>query len=325
MAATGHEADARISHPFAMREPAGIEMSRDVVVAHDRDAECGRDRLAGRQSHEQGADKPRPDGYGHGSEIFCLAADPRGRFLASASRAQSAASAGVWLWDARRWAPAGSVDAHSLTVTQLSFSPDGSYLASASRDRSVAVYRRREADPSSSAGGGGEAAAPFQLVTRFKAHARVVWSLDWSPDSALLATASRDGSVKLWAVAGCGGEPGDALCALPMGNSARSVAFAPAPAAAAAASAGAGSRVYLAAVGLENGTLCVLRLTWRQAEGELAAAEVWRSSQFEQHGAAVRRLCWRQAAGDEGLEEQQQLLLASCGDDHSVRIFGCAL
>ncbi len=79
--------------------------------------------------------------YGHGNDVYCLAADPRGRYLASACRAQSAATAGIWVWDvAGKWVGLGALAAHTLTVTQLAFSPDGRYLASASRDRSVVLF-----------------------------------------------------------------------------------------------------------------------------------------------------------------------------------------
>ena len=80
--------------------------------------------------------------YGHGAELFCVAASPSGDILASACKAQTTATAAVWLWDTTTWAAVGSLTAHSLTVTQLQFSPDGASLLSVSRDRTIAVYTK---------------------------------------------------------------------------------------------------------------------------------------------------------------------------------------
>ncbi len=60
-------------------------------------------------------------------------------------QAQTAPFAAVWLWAAGTWAPAGPpLQAHTLTVTQLAFSPCGTRLLSVSRDRSFAVYERND-------------------------------------------------------------------------------------------------------------------------------------------------------------------------------------
>ena len=138
--------------------------------------------------------------------------DPLGAYVASACRAQSADAAAIWLWGTERWTGVAQLPAHTLTVTQLAFSPDGRYLASASRDRTVALFERQQGAAGAAAGGDGTAAAaaaaaageaaaagaaPFRLVGRLKAHARIVWGLHWSPDSRLLATASRDGKGAL--------------------------------------------------------------------------------------------------------------------------------
>eukprot|EP00887_Chlorella_sp_A99_P005490 scaffold1.g5490.t1 len=277
--------------------------------------------------------------YGHGNDVYCIAADPRGRYLASACRAQSADAAAVWLWDTARWTGAGSLPAHALTVTQLAFSPDGALLASASRGRSVALFQR-QGEGASAAG-----APPFRPAGKLpKAHARVVWSVHWSPDGALLATGSRDGNVKVWSVARGGGAdaalPQTPAAVLPLGGSVRSVAWAP--------DCCAGALYYLAA-GLEDGSLQLLRLSCAAAPGGGAACgdgreggpqqqptalqhdAVWVSSIFTQHAAAVRRLCWRRrvpAEGEEGGEyaaQQPAYHLASVGDDHAIRVFGISL
>lgn len=81
--------------------------------------------------------------YGHGNDVYSLAACPRGTALVSSSKAQSAASAELRVWDCRHpdFVQAQVLPGHKLTVTQLRYSADGRFLLSASRDRSVCIYR----------------------------------------------------------------------------------------------------------------------------------------------------------------------------------------
>ena len=51
----------------------------------------------------------------------------------------------MWLWNVVSWTPAGQpLEAHSLTVTQMAFSPSGQHLLTVSRDRTLAVWERLE-------------------------------------------------------------------------------------------------------------------------------------------------------------------------------------
>ena len=45
--------------------------------------------------------------YGHGSDLFALAARPDGAILASACKAQIVPQAAIWLWDTTSWQPLG--------------------------------------------------------------------------------------------------------------------------------------------------------------------------------------------------------------------------
>lgn len=242
--------------------------------------------------------------YGHGNELYCLAAAPGGRVIASACRAQSAPVAAILLWDTATWTPRATLQAHSLTVTQLAFSPDGAALASASRDRSVAVFRRPQGSSNDS--------LDFSLSVHLpKAHARIVWGVAWAPDSTLLATASRDGTAKVWAAVGDSLAP---LASVKFDEGVHSVAFAPRELPAGGES---GQRRCLAAVGLESGKVVVGVVSWSIGGSESSAswAEVWRTPTTERHASAVRRVCWRAEEGEERYE------LASCGDDHGLRVF----
>jgi len=55
---------------------------------------------------------------------------------------QTAEFAAIWIWEVGSWAPLQQLEAHTLTATQLAFTPDGAYLVSVSRDRSLAVWCR---------------------------------------------------------------------------------------------------------------------------------------------------------------------------------------
>lgn len=136
--------------------------------------------------------------YGHGNELHCVAASPSGQLLASACKAQSVATAAIWLWEVGSWRPLCQLSTHTLTVTQLAFSCTGSYLLAASRDRSFTVWAPLPPlQPGVDAEGGeacgvapsGTAAAAarqpdgWRLLARVKAaHARIIWGVAWAPD-----------------------------------------------------------------------------------------------------------------------------------------------
>lgn len=134
--------------------------------------------------------------YGHGNDVFCVCSSPNGRIIASACKAQSAGSAAVWVWEVGSWRAVAQLPGHTLTVTQLEFSPDGRLLLSGSRDRSFSVWRVPEdfaaegagssaanaANNAAAAAAGGEGG--FELVVRLpKAHSRIIWGVSWSHDN----------------------------------------------------------------------------------------------------------------------------------------------
>lgn len=99
---------------------------------------------------------------------------------------------------------------------------------------------------------------------------------------------------------------------------------------------------YMLAVGLEDGGLQLWRVTRDGSSGALSAACAWRADAFCCHAGAVRSVCWR-ACGDQGDNGGEgeggaqaggggaaagrggSYELATCGGDHSVRVFGVAL
>jgi hypothetical protein len=141
-------------------------------------------------------------------------------------------------------------------------------------------------------------------------------------------------------------KPFGCLPAFPVGITA--VSLAPQHVCASAAAAAAGmigdqaQGFHLLAVGLEDGQVQVWSVEVRQQlqdqqqqQGEVIVKQLWASQAWEQHAAAVRRLRWApagvewlcgsSAAGGSGGSCGSCVQLASCGDDHSVRVYGVTL
>ncbi|XP_042151141.1 elongator complex protein 2 isoform X1 [Oncorhynchus tshawytscha] len=271
--------------------------------------------------------------YGHGFEMFCLASDSGRTVVASACKASKAEHAAVLLWSSTSWRQLQALPCHSLTVTQMAFSPNGLFLLAVSRDRTWSLWKRD--DP---------AATPtntephFSLYTSTRkdtaVHTRIIWSCDWSADNKYFVTSSRDKKVIVWgdcssseAIVTPDEPPVIRPCSsiLDVGDSATAVSFCPilCP-----------GNSYLLAVGLESGQ--VLLYKWELSE-EPAGASDWtrygETDSSQSHSLTVKRLRWRPRVGraGQGGEEEGEgsitaagsswVQLASAGADHSVKIF----
>uniref|UniRef100_A0A8C7PMZ6 Elongator complex protein 2 n=1 Tax=Oncorhynchus mykiss TaxID=8022 RepID=A0A8C7PMZ6_ONCMY len=271
--------------------------------------------------------------YGHGFEMFCLASDSGRTVVASACKASKAEHAAVLLWSSTSWRQLQALPCHSLTVTQMAFSPNGLFLLAVSRDRTWSLWKRD--DP---------AATPtntephFSLYTSTRkdtaVHTRIIWSCDWSADNKYFVTSSRDKKVIVWgdcssseAIVTPDEPPVIRPCSsiLDVGDSATAVSFCPilCP-----------GNSYLLAVGLESGQ--VLLYKWELSE-EPAGASDWtrygETDSSQSHSLTVKRLRWRPRAGRAGQGDEEEgegsitaagsswVQLASAGADHSVKIF----
>ncbi|GFQ07982.1 elongator complex protein 2 [Phtheirospermum japonicum] len=243
--------------------------------------------------------------YGHGNELFSVCCDHDGKLVASSCKAQLASVAEIWLWQVGTWKAVARLHSHSLTVTQLEFSHDNSFLLSVSRDRHFSIFaiKKTETDEIS-----------HQLVIKQEAHKRIIWACSWNPFGHEFATGSRDKSVKIWK--------------LENGSSVKLLTTLPTFKSSVTALSWLGidrkTNLGLLAVGMESGLIELWSLSNPRTEnsGSIGvvpnAALVVRLDPFICHVSGVHRLRWKNATMGEDCTSAQ---LASCGDDHCVRVF----
>lgn len=244
--------------------------------------------------------------YGHGYEVFAIAASKDKRFIATSCKSTSAEHAAIIIWDAKSFTIHDKLMSHNLTVVQLEFSPDSKRLLSVSRDRKWSIFENIEDS--------------FKLVSmtdkKMAYHSRIIWCCAWSHDSKYFATGSRDGKAVIW-------EERPEETEIPYKHKAASeilnltkesitaICFAP-------------DLVevhYLLAIGTENGFIRIYR--WSK--------EGWDNTvtmdSTVAHHSTVKRLRFRPCFGRAGEKEKSKdvLQLASCSEDTSVRIYDLLL
>ncbi|KAJ0180242.1 hypothetical protein K1T71_003646 [Dendrolimus kikuchii] len=240
--------------------------------------------------------------YGHGYEVFALDASPDGTLVASACKATTAEHAALLLWETKTWHQIQKLVSHTLTVTQVAFSPNSQNIVSVSRDRRWTLYTRREGSNS------------FELeACTDKAngvHTRIIWCCAWSHDGEVFGTGSRDGKVCLWSKSepkpksslgsyGLFGQPLE----LP-NTSVTAIAFAPIIL----------EEQRILATGFENGFIRIYSL----GNGWNMLCEL---DQSVAHHLTVKRLTFKPQCE----ERKTEVYLASCGSDHFVRIHGVTI
>ncbi|XP_039592800.1 elongator complex protein 2 isoform X1 [Polypterus senegalus] len=256
--------------------------------------------------------------YGHGYEIFCVASNSAKTIMASACKASKVDHAAILLWSTSDWKQLLSLPLHSLTITQMAFSPDDRFLLAVSRDRTWSLWKHQPQSHS-------ETGTCFSLYAHTNKqtaiHSRIIWTCDWSPDSKYFATGSRDKKVIIWGDCTSSGNDSAAIvpCSsvLDVGDSATAVSF---------ASVQSIDQSYILAVGLESGKIILFK--WKPCVNFPMIADWHKCVEFNDlqcHTLSIKRLRWRPCLGRAGTEDDPKssefLQFASAGADNCVRIF----
>lgn len=224
--------------------------------------------------------------YGHGYEIQTVAASHEGNIIASSCKSQSYEHSSIFLWNPSNYSIIDKLYVHNYTVMQIEFSKNDNFMGSVSKDRQFVLFKKTT-DPKK----------PYEKFFVNKSHARIIWCLAFSTDSNFCLTGSRDKKLKVWKI-----EEKSVEMAVEktFNEGVTACAFAERKK----------ETNYVLCVGLENGAIHILLLNFDNKTLEI----VGRLQNNLGHSMAVNRLKFKNEAVEKGYE------LASCGDDHSVRI-----
>ncbi|XP_038185627.1 elongator complex protein 2 [Arvicola amphibius] len=253
--------------------------------------------------------------YGHGFEIVCVTCNNSKTLLASACKAAQKEHAAIILWSTASWKQVQSLAYHTLTVTQMAFSPDDKFLLAVSRDRTWSLWKRQdvtspEFDPFFSL---------FAFTNKITSvHSRIIWSCDWSPDSKYFFTGSRDKKLVVWGECNSNSDRTEhniSPCSsvLDMGSSVTAVSVCPVLSL---------PHRYVVAVGLENGKICLF--SWKKTSQEVNDwTRFVETNPSEGHTLGIRKISWKNCSRNARQHEEDAdwLHFASCGEDHTVKIY----
>ncbi|KAG7205862.1 hypothetical protein KM043_007795 [Ampulex compressa] len=235
--------------------------------------------------------------YGHGYEIFSMAARHDGKLLATACKSASVEHSAILIWNMETWSECQRLSSHKLTVTQMEFSPNDKYLLSVSRDRTWSLFEYDD--------------HIYNLIAvsgkKNNFHSRIIWCCTWTHNSQFFATGSRDGKIGIWNQK-CEDKQTVVLnSGLERKNqSVTALSFAPHSLS---------NDSYLLAIGYETGNIEIQKLVLATENSSWTLCITYDSSQA--HHLTVKRLKFRPQVDT----VNNTLQLASCGTDHFVKIY----
>ncbi len=203
----------------------------------------------------------------------------------------------------------------------LSFSATGKLIASAGKDRRLCIWKKNLS--------GDDLSFDLSAIVE-SAHKRIIWSVDFCDvESNVLATGSRDGSIKIWSILdkedNCGLEIKQLFRFEPhcKGNKkvdpVTSTAFAPK-----SISIQCGDKSVrhgILAIGMENGLIEIWAVPLSESSSEESAPHLLHSVPIQNcHVGVVKKLRWRPIQQNDSF-----MTLASCSNDHGVRLYKIVL
>ncbi|KAH0500295.1 Elongator complex protein 2 [Microtus ochrogaster] len=209
----------------------------------------------------------------------------------------------IILWSTASWKQVQSLAYHTLTVTQMAFSPDDKFLLAVSRDRTWSLWKRQDvASPEF-----GKTACVARVITKAV--------------TSILSTFSSceiNRKVVVWGECNSNSDRtehniGPCSSVLDMGSSVTAVSVCPVLSL---------PHRYVVAIGLENGKICLF--SWKKTSQEVNDwTRFIETNPSEGHTLGIRRLSWKNCSRNARRNDADAdwLHFASCGEDHTVKIY----